>query len=69
MYPTAQALLTTTIAFDESDRAAARRALGCHRSQATLAEMDESFAALEHLWQGKVAFQQWRGGTPSSSLF
>jgi hypothetical protein len=31
--------------------------------------MDESFAALEHLWQGQVGFQQWRGGTHSSSLF
>jgi LmbE family N-acetylglucosaminyl deacetylase len=69
LYPTAPALLTTTIVFDEPDRAAARRALSCHWSQATTAEMDESFAALEYLWQGKVAFQQWRGGARSSGFF
>jgi LmbE family N-acetylglucosaminyl deacetylase len=69
LYPTAAALLTTTVRFDERDRAAARRALSCHRSQATAAEMDESFAALEHLWQGQVAFQQWRGGARSSGFF
>ena len=68
LYPTAPSLLTTTVAFDERDRAAARRALGCHRSQATTAEMDESFAALEYLWQGKVAFQRWRGGALESTL-
>jgi LmbE family N-acetylglucosaminyl deacetylase len=69
MYPTAPALLTAIVPFDERDRAAARRSLGCHRSQATEKEMNESFAALEHLWQGRVAFQQWRGGTRSSELF
>ena len=69
LYPTAPALLTANVRFDDRDRAAARRALGCHRSQATTAEMDESFAALEHLWQGHVGFQQWRGGTRSSELF
>jgi len=69
LYPTAPALLTTTILFDEQDRAAARRALSCHWSQATTAEMDESFAALEYLWQGKVAFQQWRGGARATDFF
>jgi LmbE family N-acetylglucosaminyl deacetylase len=69
MYPTAPALLTAIVPFDERDRAAARRSLGCHRSQATEQEMNESFAALEHLWQGGVAFQQWRGGERSSGLF
>ena len=53
----------------ERDRAAARRALACHRSQATEQEMNESFAALEHLWQGRVAFQEWRGGNASTDLF
>lgn len=69
MYPTAPALLTATVPFDERDRAAARRSLGCHRSQATEQEMNESFAALEHLWQGRVVFQQWGGGEKSSGLF
>lgn len=69
MYPTASELLTATVAFDDRDRAAARRSLGCHRSQATEREMNESFAALEHLWQGRVAFQQWRGGQQSTELF
>ena len=69
LYPTAPSLLTTTILFDEQDRGAARRALSCHWSQATTAEMDESFAALEYLWQGKVAFQQWRGGARASGFF
>jgi LmbE family N-acetylglucosaminyl deacetylase len=68
-YPTASALLTVTVPFGPSDRTAARRALSCHRSQATPAEMDESFAALEHLWQGQLGFQQWRGGPVRSSLF
>ena len=69
MYPTAPELLTAKVQFDEQDRAAARRSLGCHRSQATEKEMNESFAALEHLWQGRVAFQQWRGGQQSTGLF
>jgi LmbE family N-acetylglucosaminyl deacetylase len=69
LYPTAPALLSTTVRFDERDRVAARQALGCHRSQATTAEMEESFAALEHLWQGHVGFQQWRGGPRASELF
>jgi LmbE family N-acetylglucosaminyl deacetylase len=68
-YPTAPALLTATVGFEERDRTAARRALGCHQSQATPAEMDESFAALEHLWRGALGFQQWRGGPKTSSLF
>ena len=61
VYPTATSLLTHSVPFEASDLAAARRALGCHRSQATQQQMDESFAALEHLWQGRVSFQQWRG--------
>jgi len=69
LYPTAPAFLTRTVAFDDQDRAAARRALSCHRSQATTAEMDESFAALQYLWQGKVGFQEWRGGARASGLF
>jgi LmbE family N-acetylglucosaminyl deacetylase len=69
MYPTAPELLTAVVPFDDRDRAAARRSLGCHRSQATEQDMNESFAALEHLWQGRVSFQQWRGGQRSSGLF
>jgi LmbE family N-acetylglucosaminyl deacetylase len=69
IYPTVPALLTATVSFDERDRAAARRALGCYASQSTPQEMEETFAALEHLWQGSVAFQRWGGGTRSSSLF
>ena len=69
LYPTATELLTATVTFEERDRAAARRALGCHRSQATTAEMDESFAALDHLWQGQLRFQQWHGGPTRSGLF
>jgi LmbE family N-acetylglucosaminyl deacetylase len=69
VYPTAPALLTTHIAYDEADRAAARRALQCHRSQATEQEMQESFSTLEHLWQGDVAFQQWRGGPVRTRLY
>jgi LmbE family N-acetylglucosaminyl deacetylase len=69
IYPTAPALLTTQVAFDPSDLAAARRALGCHRSQFTEQAMNESFGALEHWWQGRVSFQEWRGGRRSGSLF
>jgi LmbE family N-acetylglucosaminyl deacetylase len=69
IYPTASPLLSARIAYDAQDRAAARRALGCHRSQATEKGMDESFATLEHLWQGQVSFQQWRGGPVRSRLF
>ena len=67
-YPTAPALLTATIPFDERDRAAAQRALACHWSQATKQEMEESFAALNHLWRGSVSFQQWRGGRRTTDL-
>jgi len=69
LYPTSAALLTTTVTFEPGDQAVARRALGCHWSQATPEQMDESFAALEHLWQGQIGFVQWRGGPTRSSLF
>jgi LmbE family N-acetylglucosaminyl deacetylase len=69
VYPTAAGLLTARVAFDARDREAARRALSCHWSQATEAQMTESFAALEHLWNGVVPFQQWRGGRATSKLF
>ena len=69
IYPTAPALLTTRIAFDERDREAARRSIACHKSQATEADMNESFSALMHLWNGEVAFQQWRGGPSASTFF
>ena len=69
VYPTAPTLLTTQVAFGPSDLAAARRALGCHRSQFTEQVMNESFAALVHWWQGRVSFQEWRGGRRSESLF
>jgi LmbE family N-acetylglucosaminyl deacetylase len=69
VYPTAAALLTTRIPIDERDREAARRAIACHRSQATESDMSESFNALTHLWGGEVAFQQWRGGPRASKFF
>ena len=69
VYPTARELLTTRIAFEERDREAARRAIACHRSQATEKDMAESFNALSHLWNGEVAFQQWRGGPAASRFF
>ena len=69
VYPTAPDLLTTRIAFEERDREAARRAIACHRSQATETDMDESYRALSHLWNGEVAFQQWRGGPRASRFF
>ena len=69
VYATAPALLTTRIAFDERDREAARRAIACHRSQATETGMNESFNALSHLWNGEVAFQQWRGGRVAATFF
>jgi hypothetical protein len=69
VYPTAPRLLTARVAYDEQDRAAARRALACHRSQATEEGMTESFTTLETLWQGQVAFQQWRGGPVANRLF
>jgi len=69
LYPTAPRLLTARVAYDERDRDAARRALACHRSQATEEGMTESFATLETVWQGRVAFQQWRGGPVSNLLY
>jgi LmbE family N-acetylglucosaminyl deacetylase len=69
VYPTAPELLTTRIAFEPRDHENARRAIGCHRSQATEADMNESFTALTYLWNGVVAFQQWRGGAPASKFF
>ena len=55
--------------FSPGDLAAARRALGCHRTQFTEQAMSESFAVLEHWWQGRVSFQEWRGKRRSESLF
>lgn len=69
VYATAPEYLTTRVVYDAQDREAARRALSCHWSQATEAQMTESFAALEHLWNGAVSFQQWRGGASGSTLF
>jgi len=69
VYATAPSLLTTRIAFDERDHAAARRSIACHRSQATEEGMNESFTALTHLWNGVVAFQEWRGGRTASKFF
>ena len=61
MYPTDPALLTAKVAFTQADLDAARKDIGCHKSQATQAMMDESFATLKQLWEGGVLFQQWRG--------
>ena len=61
IYPTADALLTTSVAIDDQDLAAARAGLECHRSQATAAEMDTSFAAMRWLRQGRVRFREWDG--------
>jgi LmbE family N-acetylglucosaminyl deacetylase len=69
VYPTAPGLLTTQVAFGPSDLAAARRALGCHRSQFTEQAMNETFATLEYWWQGRVSFQEWRGAQRSEGLF
>lgn len=69
MYPTAPALLTARVAYEDRDRDAGRRSMECHRSQATAEQMNESFTTLERLWQGQVAFQQWRGGAVRTRLF
>jgi LmbE family N-acetylglucosaminyl deacetylase len=69
IYPTAPQFLTAHVAYDKRDLAAARRALGCHKSQATEEGMEESFTTLQQIWKGEVAFQQWRGGTATTSLF
>jgi LmbE family N-acetylglucosaminyl deacetylase len=69
IYPTAPELLTARVPFTEKDLAAARKALACHKSQATTDAMNESFAALSYLWNGQVWFQQWRGGPTSQDLF
>ncbi|MEO8561830.1 MAG: PIG-L family deacetylase [bacterium] len=69
IYPTAAALLSAHVAYDAQDLAAARRALACHKSQATEADMEESFTTLQKIWSGEVAFQQWRGGPPTTRLF
>jgi LmbE family N-acetylglucosaminyl deacetylase len=69
VYPTAPAFLTAHVLVDDRDLAAARRALACHKSQATDADMEESFTTLQQLWKGDVAFQQWRGGVVTTSLF
>jgi LmbE family N-acetylglucosaminyl deacetylase len=69
IYPTAPELLTARVPFTEKDRVAARKALSCHKSQATTDAMNESFAALTYLWNGQVWFQQWRGGKNSQDLF
>jgi LmbE family N-acetylglucosaminyl deacetylase len=69
VYPTAPALLTTQVAFSPGDLAAARRALGCHRTQFTEQAMSESFAVLKQWWQGRVSFQEWRGIRRSDRLF
>jgi LmbE family N-acetylglucosaminyl deacetylase len=50
VYPTAPAFLTAHVTVDDRDLAAARRALGCHMSQATDALLEECFTRLQQLW-------------------
>jgi LmbE family N-acetylglucosaminyl deacetylase len=69
MYPVADELLVAQVAFAAADLQAARRALSCHKSQATPEMMDESFSALTHLWNGRIQFQQWNGTKKKSDLF
>jgi LmbE family N-acetylglucosaminyl deacetylase len=69
IYPTADQYLTAHVVYDPRDLAAARRALACHKSQATEEQMEESFTTLQKIWSGDVAFQQWRGGPKATSLF
>ncbi len=63
------ALLTATVTFTPADRDAAAQSVACHWSQATAEEQTQNMAALNHLWQGTVTFQQWGGGARRNSLF
>jgi LmbE family N-acetylglucosaminyl deacetylase len=69
MYSTDPALLTAGIAYTKKDAEAARRDIGCHKSQATRQMMDESFATLQQLWNGNIQFVQWGGGKKTKDLF
>jgi LmbE family N-acetylglucosaminyl deacetylase len=69
VYPTTPDLLTTHVSFNGRDLAAARMALGCHRSQFTAEAMREIAAVLELWWGGRVSFQEWGGGPLSEELF
>ncbi|MDP9267963.1 MAG: PIG-L family deacetylase [Acidobacteriota bacterium] len=66
MYGTDPALLTAKVAFTPQDLATARKDIGCHKSQATTAMMNESFNTLSQLWKGGVQFYEWRGGNKNS---
>src|SRR4051812_38190428 len=62
MYGTDPALLTAKVAFNDHDLATARKDIGCHKSQATTAMMDESFQTLSQLWKGGMQFYEWHSG-------
>ena len=66
IHPVSGALLTATATFNSADREAAAKSVACHWSQATLEEQTRNMQALDHLWQGAVTFQQWRGGRQAS---
>jgi len=66
IHPVSSALLTANVTFNADDRQAAAKSVACHWSQATLEEQTRNMQALDHLWQGAVTFQQWRGGRQAS---
>lgn len=69
IHPVNPRFITRTVAITDADEQAAFRAIACHWSQASASEQAENRAALHHLWQGQVTFQQWRGGPTRASLF
>ncbi len=53
--------LSVRIPYSESDLTKARKALGCHRSQFTSADMDELTELLDHVYNGNVTLRPWNG--------
>jgi LmbE family N-acetylglucosaminyl deacetylase len=53
--------LDIQISYDENDLQKARKALGCHKSQFTTADMDELIELLDHIYNGKVTLRTWSG--------
>jgi LmbE family N-acetylglucosaminyl deacetylase len=68
-YPVDERLLTMQVGFSAADAERARKALQCHQSQFTPAEMQLASDGLERTWDGRVRLQPWFGAPGGTDLF
>ncbi len=67
--PTDARFLTVRVPYDATDVAAARAALGCHKSQFAEAQIDPLVQFMNGLLGGRVYLRPWIGATATDDLF